>query len=193
MTSKRSVFFLGLVAVLLLLLAASRTWVHGNIADAVLEQSKVAIGGSGAAPLVPAGALMGAAAVIALLTAGRIARLIATFATALAGVLAMIGALLVVNDPAAVVRARAATSTGRTGEAVVNGSLTFWPWVAVLGAAVLVAVAIQAGIGGRRWNGLSSRYDAPTAKVAQTSAWDRLSAGEDPTVDDPRDDGAHSA
>lgn len=188
MTSKRSVFVVGLVAVLLLLLSASRTWVTGSIADAFLQQAKVSVGGSSAAPLVTASALVGAAAVIALLTAGRIARLIATAATALAGVLALVGTLAVVRDPAGTVRDHAASSTGRTGDAVAYGGLTFWPWVAVFGAVLLVGAGLQAVIGGRRWSGLSSRYDAPAPRVRQTSAWDRLNAGEDPTTDDPQGD-----
>lgn len=193
MTSKRSVFVVGLVAVLLLLLSASRTWVTGSIADAVLQQAKVSVGGSGAAPLVTASALVGAAAVLALLTAGRVARLIATAATGLAGVLALVGTLIVVRDPAQTIKSHAAASTGHTGNAAVQGALTFWPWIAVLGAVLLVGAGIQAAIGGRRWSGLSSRYDAPTARVRQNSAWDRLSAGEDPTTDDPQGDAAGSA
>lgn len=193
MSSKRSVFVVGLVAVLLLLLSASRTWVTGSIADAVLQQTEVSVGGSSAAPLVTASALVGAAAVIALLTAGRVARLIATAATALAAVLALVGTVLVVQDPARTVEDHVAASTGHTGDAVAQGALTFWPWVAVLGAVLLVGSGILAGIGGRRWSGLSSKYDAPAPRVRRTSAWDRLSAGEDPTTDDPRDDAAGSA
>lgn len=193
MTSKRSVFTVGVVAVLLLLLAASRTWVTGSIADAVLQQAKVTVGGSSAAPVVTAGALVGAAAVVALLTAGRVPRLIATVATSLAGVLALVGTLAVVRDPAGTVKAHAAASTGHTGDAVTQGALSIWPWVAVLGAILLVATGVQAAIGGRRWSGLSSKYDAPAARVRQTSAWDRLSAGEDPTTDDPRGDADRSA
>lgn len=193
MTSKRSVFALGLVAVLLLLLSASRTWVTGSIADAVLQQAKVSVGGSSAAPVVTAAALVGAAAVIALLTAGRVARLIATAATGLAGVLALVGTLAVVRDPSGTVRDHAAASTGRTGDVVAQGVLTFWPWIAVLGAVLLVGAGVQAAIGGRRWSGLSSRYDAPAPRVRQTSAWDRLSAGEDPTTDDPQGDPGRSA
>ncbi|MHB1472739.1 MAG: Trp biosynthesis-associated membrane protein, partial [Dermatophilaceae bacterium] len=50
-------------------------------------------------------------------------------------------------------------------------------------------------VGARRWNGLSSRYDAPVAGRApqldsaveggrrRESEWDQLSRGEDPTAE----------
>ncbi len=191
MTTKRSVFAAGLVAVLLLLIAGSRTWVHGDVADAVLQNSSVSVGGSRAAPLVTASALVGAAAVVASLTASRVPRMIAIALVGLAGVLALAGTVSVVRDPDGTVLDRSASSTGHTGDTtntVAHGALTFWPWVAVLGAVLLVLTAGLAAVGGRRWGGLSSRYDAPTAPERKASAWDRLSEGEDPTADDPRDD-----
>ncbi|UIJ34112.1 Trp biosynthesis-associated membrane protein [Allobranchiibius sp. GilTou73] len=188
MTSKRSVFLVGLVAALLLLLAGSRTWVTGSVADAVLQRADVQVGGSSAAPVVTAGALVGAAAVIALLTVGRLPRSVAAVLAALAGVLALYGALHVITDPDATIRDHAAGSTGRTGDAVAHGALTFWPWVGVLGAVLLILTGVLGFVGGRRWSGLSSRYDAPAARKRTVSAWDRLSQGEDPTADDPRGD-----
>lgn len=188
MTSKRSVFGIGLISVLLLLLSGSRTWVTGSVADAVLQGARVRVGGSSAAPIVTAGALVGAAAVVALLTAGRLPRLFASAFAALAGVLALLGTLGVVRDPDGTVRDHAAGSTGHIGDAVAHGALTFWPWVGVLGAVLLIATGILALIGGCRWSGLSSRYDAPTSPTRKVSAWDRLSQGDDPTADDPRDD-----
>lgn len=188
MTTKRSVFLIGLVAVLLLLLAGSRTWVTGSVADAVLQRAEVRVGGSSAAPVVTAGALVGAAAVIALLTAGRVPRSIASVLAALAGVLAIYGTLRVITDPEGAIRDHAAGSTGHTGDAVAHGALTFWPWVGVLGAVLLILTGVLGFLGGRRWSGLSSRYDAPASRTRTVSAWDRLSEGEDPTTDDPRGD-----
>ncbi len=188
MTTKRNVFVLGLVSVLLLLLSGSRTWVQGTISDVVLANSTVTVSGSSAAPVLTAGALVGAAAVIAVLTAGRIARLIAASLAGLAGVIALIAAFGVVRDPRAAVAARGAGSTGRTGDVAAQGVLTFWPWVGILGALLLTATGVLAFLGGRRWSGLSSKYDAPNAPDRRTSAWDQLSSGADPTADDPDED-----
>ena len=188
MTAKRSVFLTGLVAVLLLLLAGSRTWVTGSVADAVLQRAEVQVGGSSAAPVLTAGALVGAAAIVALLTVGRWTRSIASVLASLAGALALYGALQVITDPDGAIRDHAAGSTGHTGDAVAHGALTFWPWVGLLGAVLLILAGVLGLVGGRRWSGLSSRYDAPRPRTRTVSAWDRMSEGEDPTADDPRGD-----
>jgi len=44
--------------------------------------------------------------------------------------------------------------------------------------------AVGALVGGRRWHGLSSRYDAGGPAAGHASAWDQLSRGEDPTAED---------
>ncbi len=188
MTTKRNVSVLGMVSVLLLLLSGSRTWVNGTISDVVLANSTVTVGGSSAAPVLTAGALVGAAAVVAVLTAGRVARLIAALLAGLAGVIALTAALGVVRDPSAAVAAKAAGTTGRSGEVAARGVLTFWPWVGVLGALLLIATGVLAYLGGRRWTGLSSKYEPPSAPRRRLSAWDQLSSGADPTANDPEED-----
>ena len=197
MTEKRNVFVVGPVSVLLLLLSGSRTWVTGTLSDAVLANTKVSVGGSSAAPVLTAGALVGAAAVIAVLTAGRVARSIAALLAGMAGVIALVAAIGVIRDPSQAVEAMAAGSTGRTGDFDAEGMLTLWPWVGVGGAVLLIATGVLASLGGRRWSGLSSKYDAPgagttqtagTAGTRKTSAWDQLTEGTDPTQDDPEED-----
>lgn len=193
MTEKRSVFVVGLVSVLLLLLSGSRTWVTGTISDAVLANTTVSVGGSSAAPVLTAGALVGAAAVIAVLTAGRLARSIAALLAGLAGAIALIAAVGVIRDPTGSAKAAAAGSTGRTGDIAAQGALTFWPWVGAGGALLLIATGILAYLGGRRWSGLSSKYDAPGAQARKVSPWDQLTQGADPTEDDPEEDVSSSA
>jgi len=189
MTSKRNVLLVGAVAVLLLLVASSRTWVEGTVSDAVLQNARVTVSGSKAAPATVAAALVGAAAIVAALTTGRVARWIAAVLALLSGLLALGSALWLLHDPEGAVQSRASGVTGRTGHVAASSSLTFWVWVGVLGGVLLTLAGALCIAGVRRWSGLSSAYDAPEAKRApKVSDWDRLSAGDDPTADDDDED-----
>lgn len=182
MTSKRSVLLVGALAVILLVLADGRTWITGAVTDAVLQQAHTAASGSKAAPALLATALVGAAAVLATLTTGRVPRWIAAVLTVLAGVVAGVLTIAAVRRPAQALGDVATTMTGHTGDRTVDASLTVWPWVALLGAVLLTLTGLLAVAGARRWSGLSSRYDAPSSEPVRTrSDWDMLSEGEDPT------------
>lgn len=185
MTSKRTVFVVAALGVVLLVVAGTRTWVTGDLNDAVLQHAQVTVTGSKAAPACLGAAFVGAAATIAALTTGRIARWISAVLVLLAGLLALVGALWVVQDPSGAVQSRAASATGHTGHVAASAALTIWPWVGVLGAVLLTIGGACCVLGVRRWSGLSSSYDAPTGKREKVvSDWDRLSAGDDPTSDD---------
>lgn len=182
MTSKRSVLLVGALGVILLIAANTRTWVSGSVTDAVLQQAHTTASGSKAAPALLASALVGAAAVLATLTTGRVPRWIAAVITLVAGVVSVVATLAVVRNPTRALGDVATSMTGHTGDRTVDASLTIWPWVAVLGGVLLTVTGVLAIIGARRWSGLSSRYDAPgAAPVRKRSDWDMLSDGEDPT------------
>jgi len=182
MTSKRSVLLVGALAVILLIAANTRTWVSGSVTDAVLQQAHTTASGGKAAPALLASALVGAAAVIATLTTGRIPRWIASVITVVAGVVSVVVVLSAVRDPAAVLGDVATTMTGHTGDRTIEAGLTIWPWVGLLGAVLLTLTGVLAVIGARTWSGLSSAYDAPGGTATRTrSDWDMLSDGEDPT------------
>ncbi|AKU16750.1 Trp biosynthesis-associated membrane protein [Luteipulveratus mongoliensis] len=185
MTAKRTVLIEVLVAAVVLLACSARTWVEGTVSDVVLQDSTVSVSGSKAAAGVVAGALVGAAAAVATATGGRIVRWVGAIAALLAGLLAVVLTLRVILDPSDVVGRQAATTTGRTGSVEADGSVTVWVWIALVGALLLLAAGASATVGMRRWAGLSSRYDAPTADkpARQESDWERLSKGEDPTAD----------
>lgn len=182
MTGKRTVLLTGALAIILLVAANTRTWVSGTVTDAVLQGAHTDASGGKAAPALLASALVGAAAVLATLTTGRIARWIAAVITLLAGIVAVVAVMVVVRDPVKTLGDVATSMTGHTGDRKVTADLTFWPWVALLGAVLLVLTGVLAILGARAWSGLSSRYDAPTApKAAARSDWDKLTDGEDPT------------
>lgn len=194
LTSKRSLVIVGAIAVILLVAANTRTWVSGTVTDAVLQSAHTDASGSKAAPALLAAALVGAAAVLATLTTGRITRWIAAVITLIAGVVAVIATLAAIRKPVQTLGDVATTMTGHTGDRKVTADLTVWPWVALLGGVLLVLAGVLAIVGARAWSGLSSRYDAPGKKPARKkSDWDLLSEGEDPTdrPDDPADSADH--
>lgn len=189
MTSKRTVMLVGLIAVALLGVASTRTWVNASLADAVLQQAHLAVNGSGAAPTCVAAAFVGAAGIIAALTTGPIARWVAAALVLLSGVLALVGVILLIQDPQGAIRGRVGSATGRIGNVAATTSLTVWVWVALVGAVALTAAGVLTLAGVRRWSGLSSSYETPrAARARKVSDWDRLSAGDDPTRDGSDDD-----
>lgn len=178
------------VTVIVLLASGGRTWVDGQVSDAVLATSSVGVSGRDAAGGVIAAALVAAAAMLAALTGGRIVRRIGAVALALAGVLVVALSLPVLTDAAGVVGEQAAAQTGRTGSIEATGSPTAWVIVALVAGAVLVLCGLAALVSARHWGGLTARYDSPAGDAdadesdratPQESDWDRLSRGEDPT------------
>ncbi|MGZ4600695.1 MAG: Trp biosynthesis-associated membrane protein [Oryzihumus sp.] len=166
LTSKRVVLLLVLLGAGVLLVTGSRTWLEGSVSDAVLGASMVHGTGSKVAPGVLAAALVGAASAVAAATAGRVVRVVASVAALLAGVLALVVIGIVVADPGAALGRLAASSTGRTGSVPAHGTLTVWVWVAGLAALAVTLGGLAALAGGRRWAGLSSRYDVPSPAAA---------------------------
>jgi hypothetical protein len=69
--------------------------------------------------------------------------------------------------------------------------VTVWPWLCLVAAALLVVAAVGGWLGAGQWRGLGARYETPGATAGArgqrvASAWDRLDAGDDPTVgEDP--------
>jgi uncharacterized membrane protein (TIGR02234 family) len=194
-TSKAGVVLLALLGAGILLVSGSRTWVTGTVDDAVLGASQVTGTGTQVASGVVALALAAAAAAVASATSGPVVRRVtlSLLLLAAAGEVLFIGRVLL--DPSGALGSVAAASTGRTGTIETNAHPTAWPWVALGGAALLVVAGVAGWVGQRRWQGLGARYETPGASTAGPrgqrvgSDWDRLDAGEDPTV---RDDGGHS-
>lgn len=174
------------LSALALLGLTTRPWVGGTVVDTITGTTKEAVKGSTAAPISLAGALVALAAVVALLTARRVGRTVASIALVLAGLMAGFGAARAAFAPTDVLRAHLTGLAGHADARVAHADSTFWAWPALVLSGLLVAGGVLALIYGRRWSGLSDKYEAPA--VAKVSDWDQLSAGNDPTAADRKED-----
>ncbi len=190
--TRKPVVVLGAVLAGLLLFVSGRAdWIVGTV-DGVTGPTAASAPGTDAAPGLAGLALVAIAAAVATTTSGRIGRWLAVVALLAvgAGVLAL--ALRAVLDPEGVLGSVAATQAGATGAFEATGSATAWPWLAVVGGVLVLVSCLGAVLGFPRWSGLSSRYEVPASGGDDTggargervdSTWDRVSRGEDPSVD----------
>ena len=163
----------------LLLLATSRTWLSvTSAAVPPLPARTVTVEGAMLAPGVRALALLGLAGVAALPATRAWGRLAVGALLALAGGLAGVLVVRVLADPPGAIDAADVHLTGELP------GLGGWPYVGLLGAALLLAAGVLTVVRGRTWSALGSTYDAPTAPAAakEPSAWDALDRGVDPTA-----------
>jgi hypothetical protein len=181
LTSKRVVLVFVLCAAAVILVSGSRQWVSGSVEDAVLGASVVKGKGADIAPGAMAAALVGMASAVAAATSGRVVRLVAACSAVLAAILGIAVVTSVLADPGGALGALAAAGTGRSGTLVADGRAGGWAWVALAAMLVMGTGGVGALVGGRRWHGLSSRYEAGEPGPGHGSAWDQLSRGEDPT------------
>ncbi len=189
LSSKGGVVLLALFGAGLLLVSAFRPWVTGSVKD-VLGATRLSATGAEVAPGLSAVALAIAAAAIAMVAAGRIARTVAVVAYAVCVGLAVVLAVRVLLDPEAVLGPVAASRVGRTGSVETVAEATIWPWVALVACVIALVGLAGAVVGMRRWGGPARRYEVPEGGAAVAagprgervaSDWDELSSGRDPT------------
>ena len=187
---KGVVALLALLGALGILVSGFRPWVTGSVDDAVLGGTPLSATGAEVAPGLGAGALAIGAAAIAVVAAGRVARVVAVVAYAACLGIAVALTVRVLADPSAVLGPVAASRVGRTGSVDAVAGATAWPWVALAAAAVALLGLVGAVAGLRTWGGPSRRYERPVEGADEAagprgervaSDWDELSAGRDPT------------
>jgi uncharacterized membrane protein (TIGR02234 family) len=183
MTARRELLTAAGLCVLgaaLVLVALSRAWISHRIGTAPLPSRTETVVGthlaSGARPL----ALVGVAGVAAVPATRRLGRLLVGVVVALAGVGVVLVVARALIDPAGAVRRAPLLVDAHIGGAVGLGG---WPYVALLGALLLVAAGLLIVVRGRSWASMSSRYDAPAQRPreGEASLWEALDRGEDPT------------
>jgi uncharacterized membrane protein (TIGR02234 family) len=201
---------LALVAGVLGLLAASRTWVTAELTDVLAGRVQLRLTGARLAPVVPAVSLVLLAAGAAVLLARRLGRAVAGLVLVLAGAVCGAAAVAAARSPQAALGAEAARVTGRSAGPPATFGTTAWPWLAVVAGVLAVLAGALVVVGTRRWVAPSDRFEAPGAgpapaaaaagrgspdgggpavepagtagsAVEPADAWDALNRGEDPT------------
>lgn len=189
MTTRRALTLMASVGAVLVVVGGAMPWAQGTVADAVLAGVEVSASGAHVAPGAVALALVAAAAVLGVLTSGRMGRTVAlvVLSLAAAGAVLLVGAVAL--DPAAAVGRYAAGLAGRSGALPASGSIGPGVLVAGLGSLVLILASTVGWIGRSTWAGLGSRYERSPGPAADDgsarTAWDELSDGRDPTADPP--------
>ncbi len=171
-----------------LLALTTQPWASGSASD-VLSQGTTEVTGGQAAPGVVGLGLVAVAALLGLLTGGRIGRAVSAGALLLSALGALALVALVAARPAETVAAQVARDLARTTAPEASGSTTVLGWVALAVALLLAAGAALTVAASRVWAGLSDRYERGTRPAAGPrgevrTPWDELSEGGDPTLRD---------
>ena len=168
------------------LFASGREWVTFTV-----EQAPLAPLHGGASGHVVAGAatplsLVVLAGVVAFPATRAFGRRTAGLLVGLAGAGLMVTAIQVALEPRHAVAREAARLTGRLNVTPTSAVLTAWPWVMIVLGAFALAIGLMTVFYARHWPAMGRRYDAGVpakpGAVDETSMWDRLDQGDDPTI-----------
>ncbi|GAA1120404.1 TIGR02234 family membrane protein [Citricoccus alkalitolerans] len=206
MIKRRTAVLWAIAAGAIILGTGAQTWIESSQISG-LPGNAVTTTGNEAAAVVPAMALVGMAAGIALSMARRIGRWITALLLLLAGVATAWSSVQAALDPAAAAHSQVSEASGTTAGAGVY-AVTVWPWLTLVGGILLFLCGLAVLLFGRRW-ATTRRYEAaPATRTATTAsgtespagptagptaasttpedldeidAWDELSRGQDPT------------
>ncbi|RDG34516.1 TIGR02234 family membrane protein [Streptomyces corynorhini] len=196
--SLAAALLLGAAGAAVVLIASGQRWAAGT----------AAVGG-GSVPLdadgrditgVPAAlAVVGLAALVAVFAVRGGGRLLVSALLALSGAGAALAAFLGASDRSALDE-KAAKTTGDTAATIHALSHTAWPYVTAAGSVLILLAGLLALVYGRRWPGMSGRYERPAGSGPAATApgrgarrapvvdpdrpedlWKALDRGEDPT------------
>jgi uncharacterized membrane protein (TIGR02234 family) len=190
-----------LVGALAVFIAAGRAWVHARATQGSL-QLPLAVRGGSAVPAAPALAIVGLAGALALLATRGLARALTGAVVAGCGVGAALAAARGAHPDNVSLAARAGAALGTGSAHAEDVATNGWPLVAVAGGCVFAVGGALAMVRGRRWPGMSARYDAPQGAAAvppggvvgvapepdrarpegALELWRALDRGEDPTL-----------
>jgi len=178
---------LALAGAALVLAVAGRTWADGTV---VVQGTRIAVEVSGntISKATSALALLGAAGALAVFATR-------TFGRVVVGALITIAGLGVIAFAVDGARDRSALDSQAADKAAVEGvraidvGHAIWPWFAVLGGVLILLAGAATLARGRRWPGMSNRYEAPAGKRAEATRttatnadlWNAMDRGEDPT------------
>lgn len=174
------------LAVLLLAIAvgacALPVWVTATGVSALAGHVPVRVHGSAVAPLVPATALVLAAAGAAIALAGRLGRWVVAAVVLAGGVAVVVAAAVVIADPSAAATDAVGAQTG-IDHLAGPASVTAAPWVTVLVGVVGLLVGLLVVRSSASW-ATSRRHEVAPASAGapdERSDWDDLTRGTDPS------------
>ncbi|MQT00311.1 TIGR02234 family membrane protein [Streptomyces jumonjinensis] len=191
-TARRSLaaaLFLGALGAAVVLLTSGRTWAEGtaSVAGGALPLD---VSGSDVNGLPTALAVVGLAALVAVFAVRGKGRRLVSALLALSGAGAAVGAFLGASDREAL-DAAAVQHTGDPHATIDALTHTAWPYVTLVGGALILLAGVLALRYGGRWPAMSGRYErdgSPRARKAPAvdpdrpeDLWKALDRGEDPT------------
>jgi uncharacterized membrane protein (TIGR02234 family) len=175
-----------LLAAAIVLLSVGRPWIRFVVATATGLDVRSTVTGHDVAAAVTAFGLVVLAGVAALPATRRNGRIGAGTLIALAGLGIAVAAQAAALRPRAAVATHAAQVAGLRDAAPRDVAVTLWPWLALTGGLLAVAVGLFTVVRSRRWPAMGRRYESggnPSGGVStEASMWDLLDEGEDPTV-----------
>ncbi|WP_175409119.1 TIGR02234 family membrane protein [Streptomyces sp. TRM64462] len=190
--SLATALLLGAVGAAVVLLASGQTWTEGKVVSTVGSGAVLDAAGGDVTGAPTALAIVGLAALVAVLAARGAGRRLVALLLTLSGAGAAAAALLGASDSAAL-DAEAARATGDTAARVDALTQTPWPYITAAAALLILAAGLLALRYGRTWPAMSGRYErdtGPRARSARRTAgdperpeelWKALDRGEDPT------------
>ena len=165
-------------------------WTQEWFSVVVTEGPTLSVAGDVAAPALSTLALTTLVLIAALSIAGPFFRVVLGVLQTLLGATVVLSGVIALVDP---VKASGATISDATGIAgnesihalVASVAVSAWPWISIIGGALLAAIGVAVIATGRRWPGSSRKYSAvklePAAERSAVDDWDSLSDGADPT------------
>lgn len=182
----------GAVGAALALVAAGQTWSEST-AEFAQGQVPVRAKGSEVTGLPSALALVGLAALVAVFAVRRAGRYVVSGLLTVCGAGVLASALLSADDNGALTE-KAAKASGLANSGIGAVELTAWPYVAVIGGALLILAGLLALRYGSAWPSMSGSVRYERTPLRQRAArpqrvdpdrpedlWKALDRGEDPT------------
>ena len=175
------------VAAGLVLLAVGRVWLRFSIVQAPLPRLHGTATGHAVAGVATPLAYVVLAGVVALPATRKAGRRVAGLFLALAGIGIVVAAAGVIASPRSSVASQAGRLAGRSDVHPVGVALSWWPWLAIAGGLVATAAGVLTLLRSADWPAMGRRYEAGarragSSKADETSMWDRLDRGDDPTL-----------
>jgi uncharacterized membrane protein (TIGR02234 family) len=161
------------------LFAVGRVWLHYTVPRTGLTDLRATATGHATAGAAGTLALVILAGVVVFPATRGLGRRVAGALIALAGL--GIGYLAVLTIASTTDQLDVPAASTYT-----DGSVTAWPWIALVAGAVALATGVFAVVASGGWPAMGRRYEsAGSAKrgpATETSIWDRLDEGDDPTA-----------